>query len=132
MISGSDGKERNEMLMLDAETREALWRRLGEALETYARGIDRERVTPVLDLEAIRRELAPFDFERPSPPSVGLGARFWGRGDAGSVELLKYVPPRAGCHACGVSGTKEEERFRRSRPPSCRGTESSDTPEEAP
>ena len=68
MISGSDGKERNEMLMLDAETREALWRRLGEALETYAREIDRERVTPVLDLEAIRRELAPFDFERPVPP----------------------------------------------------------------
>lgn len=60
------------MLMLEAETREALWRRLIEAIETYAARIGEARVTPELDPEAVRAALAPFDFERPVDPLAAL------------------------------------------------------------
>jgi glutamate/tyrosine decarboxylase-like PLP-dependent enzyme len=63
------------MLMLDAETREALWSRLIEAIETYSREIPGGRVAPELGPEAmgqIRGALAPFDFERPVAPLEAL------------------------------------------------------------
>src|SRR5215213_6778973 len=60
------------MLMLDAETRDALWSRLVEAIESYMTGVDGARVAPELDLEAIRGALAPFDFEKPMPPLEAL------------------------------------------------------------
>jgi glutamate/tyrosine decarboxylase-like PLP-dependent enzyme len=60
------------MLMLDEETRGELWSRLIEAVETYAKGIRKARVAPVLDLEQIRAALAPFDFERPADPLAAL------------------------------------------------------------
>jgi glutamate/tyrosine decarboxylase-like PLP-dependent enzyme len=57
------------MLMLDAEARAALWRRLGEVIEDYNRRIGEHRATPEsLDPEPIRAALAGFDFERPSDP----------------------------------------------------------------
>lgn len=60
------------MLMLDAETRGELWRRLVEVIETYLNGVGEARVAPPLDLDAIRGALAPFDFERPLPPLEAL------------------------------------------------------------
>lgn len=60
------------MLMLDAETRGELWRRLVEAIESYLNGVGEARVAPPLDVEAIRGALAPFDFERPLDPLAAL------------------------------------------------------------
>ncbi|HEY4594927.1 MAG TPA: hypothetical protein VIJ02_00895, partial [Thermoanaerobaculia bacterium] len=60
------------MLMLDAETRGELWRRLVEAIESYLNGVGEARVSPPLDVEAIRGALAPFDFERPLDPLEAL------------------------------------------------------------
>lgn len=63
------------MLMLDGETRDALWRRLVEAIETYMAGVGEARVAPGLNLEGveeIRAALAPFDFERPVPALEAL------------------------------------------------------------
>jgi glutamate/tyrosine decarboxylase-like PLP-dependent enzyme len=60
------------MLMLDAEDRGELWRRLIEVIEDHAARIGEARVAPVLDLEEIRKALAPFDFERPVPPREAL------------------------------------------------------------
>lgn len=63
------------MLMLDAGTRDELWRRLIAAIETYAREVAGRRVAPEpgRDLaERIREALAPFDFERPMEPPAAL------------------------------------------------------------
>src|SRR3954463_13565192 len=60
------------MLMLDAETRGELWRRLVEAIESYLDGVGEARGAPTLDGEAIRGALAPFDFERPRDPLEAL------------------------------------------------------------
>jgi glutamate/tyrosine decarboxylase-like PLP-dependent enzyme len=60
------------MLMLETGDREALWSRLFEAIETYARRIGEARVTPELDPEAVRAALASFDFERPVDPLDAL------------------------------------------------------------
>jgi glutamate/tyrosine decarboxylase-like PLP-dependent enzyme len=63
------------MLMLEAETREELWSRLVQAIETYTREVAGGRVAPELGLEAveqIRGALAPFDFERPMGPLEAL------------------------------------------------------------
>jgi glutamate/tyrosine decarboxylase-like PLP-dependent enzyme len=63
------------MLMLDGETRDALWRRLIEAIERYTAGVGEARVAPGLNLEGveeIRAALAPFDFERPVPALEAL------------------------------------------------------------
>jgi glutamate/tyrosine decarboxylase-like PLP-dependent enzyme len=64
--------EGDDMLMLDAETRGELWRRLVEAIESYLNGVGEARVAPPLDLDAIRGALAPFDFERPVAPLEAL------------------------------------------------------------
>ncbi len=60
------------MLMLDAETRGELWRRLAEVIEAHATGIGTARVAPELDFEEIRAALAPFDFARPVPALEAL------------------------------------------------------------
>jgi glutamate/tyrosine decarboxylase-like PLP-dependent enzyme len=60
------------MLMLDAETRDALWRRLIEAMEDYAGRVGEARVAPELDPEALRSLLATFDFARPLEPLAAL------------------------------------------------------------
>jgi len=60
------------MLMLSAEERRALWRRLIEAIEAYAEGVESAPVAPRLDPEAIRGLLARFDFERPVAPGEAL------------------------------------------------------------
>ncbi|HVR97202.1 MAG TPA: pyridoxal-dependent decarboxylase [Thermoanaerobaculia bacterium] len=60
------------MLMLDAEARRALWKRLTETLEDYTARIDAARVAPELDLDRLQSLLAPFDFARPVPPLEAL------------------------------------------------------------
>jgi glutamate/tyrosine decarboxylase-like PLP-dependent enzyme len=63
------------MLMLDGETRDALWRSLVEAIEDYTKGVGEARVAPGLSIEGveqIREALAPFDFERPVPALEAL------------------------------------------------------------
>src|SRR5690349_3780880 len=61
------------MLRLEAKDRDALWRRLIEAIETYAKEVGNARVTPeALDVETIREALAPFDFARPVDPLSAL------------------------------------------------------------
>src|SRR5262249_9399858 len=60
------------MLMLEEATRRELWTRLINSIEQYARDIDRSRVTPELDLAAMRSLLKPFDFERPLDPIGAL------------------------------------------------------------
>jgi glutamate/tyrosine decarboxylase-like PLP-dependent enzyme len=53
------------MLMLNDQTREALWRRLIETVETYLTKIDSARVAPELNIEKIRGLLAGRDFAEP-------------------------------------------------------------------
>jgi glutamate/tyrosine decarboxylase-like PLP-dependent enzyme len=60
------------MLMLEAEARRALWRRLIEAVERYTTEVDAAPVTPPLDVEAVRREVEAFDFARPADPLDAL------------------------------------------------------------
>ena len=52
-------------LMLDAGTRAELWRKLTEAIETYAAKLENSRVTPPLDPAKLRASLARFDFSAP-------------------------------------------------------------------
>jgi len=60
------------MLMLEAEVRNALWRRLIEAVERYETEVSTAPVAPPLDVEAIRGLLAPCDFARPADPLAAL------------------------------------------------------------
>jgi glutamate/tyrosine decarboxylase-like PLP-dependent enzyme len=63
------------MLMLEAEDRRALWQRLIEAVERYMTEVVAAPVTPPLHvetMEAIRREVAAFDFARPLDPLAAL------------------------------------------------------------
>jgi glutamate/tyrosine decarboxylase-like PLP-dependent enzyme len=60
------------MLTLEAEVRNALWRRLIEAVERYTNEVATAPVAPALDVEALRRELAAFDFARPADPLAAL------------------------------------------------------------
>lgn len=59
-------------LMLDAQTRAELWRRLIDALETYAKKLETHRVTPELDPGKIRSLLARFDFHASVDPFAAL------------------------------------------------------------
>src|SRR5499426_1836648 len=54
------------MLMLNDQTRQELWRRLIEVIESYLTKIDSARVAPKLDVERIRAELAGRDFAEPA------------------------------------------------------------------
>lgn len=60
------------MLMLEAEARRALWRRLEEAIERYAAEVGTAPVAPAADPEEIRERLARFDFAAPSDPLEAL------------------------------------------------------------
>jgi len=63
------------MLTLDAGTRETLWRRLIEVIETHTKEVARHRVAPEPGpelVEQVRGALAPFDFERPLEPLAAL------------------------------------------------------------
>jgi glutamate/tyrosine decarboxylase-like PLP-dependent enzyme len=60
------------MLMLNAETRAELWRRLIRAVEDYASEVVHGRVTPELNPEKVRALLKPFDFGRPLDPLRAL------------------------------------------------------------
>jgi glutamate/tyrosine decarboxylase-like PLP-dependent enzyme len=51
--------------MLDAGTRAELWRKLADAIETYAAKLESSRVTPPLDPATLRASLARFDFSAP-------------------------------------------------------------------
>ena len=59
-------------LLLDAGTRAQLWRKLVEALETYATKLQNWRVTPALDPARIRSSLSRFDFCAPVDPCEAL------------------------------------------------------------
>ena len=59
-------------LHLAAAERERLWRRLLERIESYTEGVPGLRVSPVLDVDALRGLLAPFDFARPIDPVHAL------------------------------------------------------------
>ena len=61
------------MLILEAEARRALWQRLVEAVETYTTDVAAAPVAPPLDVEAVRGEVAAFDFARPIDPLAALG-----------------------------------------------------------
>jgi glutamate/tyrosine decarboxylase-like PLP-dependent enzyme len=52
------------MLLLEADARNALWKRLVEIIEEYTSQIDSWRVTPELDPEKIRETLVPLDFNK--------------------------------------------------------------------
>jgi len=52
-------------LMLDAETRAQLWRKLVDAIEAYATKLETGRVTPPLEPGKLRALLARFDFSAP-------------------------------------------------------------------
>jgi len=52
-------------LLLDAETRDQLWRKLVEAIETYTTKLEGSRVTPPLDPARLRASLSRFDFAAP-------------------------------------------------------------------
>jgi len=52
-------------LMLDAETRAQLWRKLVDAIEAYATKLETARVTPPLEPGKLRALLARFDFSVP-------------------------------------------------------------------
>lgn len=56
------------MLTLPAETRRQLWERLIQAIERYTTEVADARVAPPLDVEELRRTLAPFDFTRGMDP----------------------------------------------------------------
>ncbi|HEY8022531.1 MAG TPA: aminotransferase class V-fold PLP-dependent enzyme [Thermoanaerobaculia bacterium] len=60
------------MLMLSAGERRALWRRLIEAIEAYAEGVESAPVAPRLAPEEIRALLARFDFGQPVAPGEAL------------------------------------------------------------
>ncbi len=60
------------MLMLEKEKRAELWRRAIEAIEGYAEGVEKGRVTPELDPAKVRALLEPFDFSTPVAPLDAL------------------------------------------------------------
>jgi glutamate/tyrosine decarboxylase-like PLP-dependent enzyme len=60
------------MLQLDPQTRERLWRRTEELVESYMAEAAGLPVSPKLDPETIRARLAPYTFEKPVPPEEAL------------------------------------------------------------
>lgn len=56
------------MLRLDDKTRQELWRRLIDTVESYATQVDAARVAPELDPDKLRSLLAPYDFTKPVDP----------------------------------------------------------------
>jgi len=62
----------SEILRLDDRTRQALWQRMIEAIETYLTGVPEARVAPELDPQKVRSILAPLDFSQPLPSIEAL------------------------------------------------------------
>lgn len=60
------------MLLLDANERERLWKRLAEIAENYIETIPSRHVAPKLDPERIRDLLKPFDFTSARDPIESL------------------------------------------------------------
>jgi glutamate/tyrosine decarboxylase-like PLP-dependent enzyme len=58
--------------LLSKTERESLWCALEDAVETYVDTVGDLRVTPVLDLQAIRDDLARVDFDRPLDPGAAV------------------------------------------------------------
>lgn len=59
-------------LMLDAESRAGLWRRVLEAVEAYADDVHTLPVRPELEPEAVRAALATADFDKELSPDAAL------------------------------------------------------------
>jgi glutamate/tyrosine decarboxylase-like PLP-dependent enzyme len=59
-------------MLLSDEEREALWRRVAEAVEMHIREIPERRVAPILEPEKIRSLLRPVDFATPMTPDRAL------------------------------------------------------------
>ena len=71
MSGASDPPPARGLLLEDAERR-ALWDQTLAAIERYTAEIPGARVTPELDLEALRRALARLDFEAPMDPAAAV------------------------------------------------------------
>jgi glutamate/tyrosine decarboxylase-like PLP-dependent enzyme len=61
-----------ESVLLSDEEREALWRRVTDAVESYIREIPHRRVTPVLRPDKIHALLQPIDFDTPMEPAQAV------------------------------------------------------------
>jgi glutamate/tyrosine decarboxylase-like PLP-dependent enzyme len=59
-------------LMLDAEARAGLWRKVSEAVEAYAADVHTLRVRPELEPESVRAALAAVDFGKAISPDSAL------------------------------------------------------------
>jgi glutamate/tyrosine decarboxylase-like PLP-dependent enzyme len=60
------------VLELDPQDRDILWRSVCAAIEHYLHTVHERPVTPRLDPEGIRRDLAALDFERPMEPKAAV------------------------------------------------------------
>jgi aromatic-L-amino-acid decarboxylase len=58
----------SETLCFDSKTRNELWHHVLDTIETYITRVQRARVTPPSDPEAIRSLLSPMKFDRPMDP----------------------------------------------------------------
>src|SRR5438105_14703478 len=70
------------VLLLDATTREKLWKRVFSAVEDYIGGVKSLPVSPDLDIRKIRAFLSSFDFDSAVEPLVLV--------DQVVAELMKY------------------------------------------
>ncbi len=62
----------NEILRLDESTRQALWQKLVDTIESYLAGVPDLPVAPELDPQVVRLLLAPLDFSQPLDPLKAL------------------------------------------------------------
>jgi glutamate/tyrosine decarboxylase-like PLP-dependent enzyme len=60
------------MLLLPEEDRDALWRQVTAAIESYVVGVGEESASPPMDPSAVRSRLAPLDFGEPLDPSQAI------------------------------------------------------------
>jgi glutamate/tyrosine decarboxylase-like PLP-dependent enzyme len=60
------------MLSLTPEERRGMWRELTEAIEEYVSSVKSHRVTPDIDIDALRGRIAEVDFERPLAPKAAV------------------------------------------------------------
>jgi glutamate/tyrosine decarboxylase-like PLP-dependent enzyme len=64
--------EMKDVLLLPADERQALWRQLIEAIETYTSGVHRAPVAPSVSAAALREMLFRWDFTTPVAPREAL------------------------------------------------------------
>jgi len=60
------------MLSLTPAERQGLWREMTEAIEEYIVSVKSHRVSPKIDVPALRRKIEEVDFERPLAPRAAL------------------------------------------------------------